>query len=82
MNDEIDLNPDLTPSSASANHASERRPDVFSVFISDEQLHGEILSLTYSCAPCRRTGAFSVGSGHPPIWRKPFVGCVGSVLLA
>ena len=32
--------------------------------------------------PGRRTGAFSVGSGHPPIWRKPFVGCVGSVLLA
>ena len=29
-----------------------------------------------------RMGAFSVGSGHPPIWRKPFVGCVGSVLLA
>jgi hypothetical protein len=28
------------------------------------------------------TGTFSVGSGHPPIWRKPFVGCVGSVLLA
>jgi hypothetical protein len=30
----------------------------------------------------RRTGIFSVGSGHPPIRRKPFVGCVGSVLLA
>jgi len=27
-------------------------------------------------------GAFSVGSGHPPIWRRPFVGCIGSVLLA
>ena len=33
-------------------------------------------------SPSRRTGIFSVGSGHPPIWRKPFVGCVGSVLLA
>ena len=25
----------------------------------------------------RRTGTFSVGSGHPPIRRKPFVGASG-----
>ena len=35
-----------------------------------------------SVPPSQRYGIFSVGSGHPPIWRKPFVGCVGSVLLA
>jgi hypothetical protein len=43
----------------------------------------ESLPQPESCvSQARRTGIFSVGSGHPPMRRKPFVGCVGSVLLA